>query len=94
MSKTTHFRYPDDPIAECVEFTRAEFLEAFPREPIRIWSSGGKVSEIPLGADEIICDFCSADPGDAIFLIYGTKGICRECAARTVFPYVVEVGAQ
>jgi hypothetical protein len=86
------WQYPGDPVAVCVEMTRAEFLTAHPREPLRLIADG-KVTECALGSDEIICDFCDADPGDTTYVLYnGLKGICPACFQRVVKPHLIHEG--
>lgn len=86
------YHYPGDLPATCEVLTRAEFLEQYPSVPIKICTAAG-VTEIPVSLDEVICDFCNDDPGDEVFVLHG-YGICRRCAEKTVFPYVVDQGGE
>lgn len=84
-------RYPGDPPLPVEELTRAEFLERFPRGPVRI-TAGSEVIEIPVDADEVICDWCNQDPSDVV-VVYGDglRGYCKPCAERQWYPYCQEV---
>lgn len=84
------WKYPGDPVDVCVVMNRAEFLQQFPRTPIKIHSEG-RTEEIPMAPDEILCDLCGNDPGDEIYVIHrGRKGYCKECAGISVIPNMIE----
>ena len=90
---TRKFRYPNDPVLTVLEMNRAEFLEAYPRTPIRILGFSpdrkrvlGQV--IPVPKDTICCDACNQDPLDDITVVpAGGHAYCRQCADRYVKPY-------
>lgn len=85
--------YPGDPPLEVLRMSRAEFLAAHPRRPIEIGTLGpdGEYilkEQIPMAPDEIICDFCNADPGDEVWVYNGMRGYCRACAKQQWFEYL------
>ena len=76
--------------------TRAEFLQAYPREPIKIMTGDSLATlevtaEFPVGADEIACDACSADPGDTVF-VDGGRAMCLQCFETYIRPYLMHKG--
>lgn len=81
-------RYPGDPPCEVVLMDRAEFLSAYPREPIIIGPLDLDTSlvipdkVIPMRPDQIECDLCAEDPGDEIYVVRGTKAYCKTCFDR------------
>lgn len=84
--QTFQFQYPGDPVETCYVMNRREFLERFPREPIKVYSNSGYF-EIPIPEDTIICDACNADPGDDITVVSNSRAYCRPCADRYVMKY-------
>lgn len=90
-------RYPGDPPCSVTEMTRAEFIERHPRGPVVV-SDGdtGEVLEVHhFGADEVLCDLCGSDPGDAVveMVTLGgrvVRGYCLPCAEESWFPYCKE----
>lgn len=85
--KSFKYKYPGDPSCEVQIMNRQEFLEACPRKPIKIYTSDS-VHEIPMGPDEILCDSCSRDPGDVIYLDR-TRAYCQECAEQWLLPHKI-----
>ena len=95
--KIRTMRYPGDPPAKVTEMTRTKFLERHPRQPIRLrdLNTGEILSEESMGADEIWCDLCSADPGETVVEAVWengsvVRGYCLTCATRSWFPYCSE----
>jgi hypothetical protein len=91
--KTFILRYEDDPPMPVVLMTRPEFLAAYPRRPIRLSSlDGTRVTEIPVGEDEIACDHCNADPGETIYVYAGLRSYCQKCYEKCWARYCVPLG--
>ena len=92
--KAFRWKYPGDPEDICIHMNRLEFLGNFPREPIKIISGGAVLEEIPMGDNEIHCDFCNEDPLDDIFVINsGSKALCKKCAEESVIPHITGKGS-
>ncbi len=90
--KTMTMRFPGDPPATVTEMTRAEFVARHPRSPIQMrdLETGWLLEEIPLGADEVICDLCSGDPGDTVVEMRSgrvMRGYCLACATESWYPH-------
>lgn len=78
--------YPGDPPDVCFVMNREEFLEAFPRQPIRI-HQGGVTKEISMQPNDVWCDLCGQDPGNSIYVIHkGRKAYCSDCAGFSIIP--------
>src|SRR3990167_4819497 len=94
MSTSFKWQYPGDPVDTCEVVSRAEFMAIFPPETRNVQIHSGELDGkmeagqvYPMG-DEIVCDFCSADCGDEVWLIYRrSKGVCRECGERVPAKY-------
>lgn len=86
-------RYPGDPPDTVYEMNREKFLLEFPRvlmlirdmSTSKVWPA---LESIPIGVDEIYCDFCNDDPGDTVFLWdHGHKAYCRNCFESNLARY-------
>jgi hypothetical protein len=86
------YHYPGDPIDECIEMTRAEFLKMQPNRVATFSAFPGGVVAIPLG-DDVLCDLCAkeiAEPDALVYLLRNCSYLkCRKCWEETVEPYLL-----
>lgn len=92
--KTYVLNYPGDPPCEILEMSREEFLALFPRTPIQTttFAPDGQlyIERQHLEPDEIICDYCCADPGPTVWVCERQKAVCCCCWLKAWKPYCEE----
>ena len=86
--KTFKFKFPGDPVATVIHYSRAELLAAHPRQPTRIYGAGGLEALISVPRDMIMCDTCGEDPLDSIYVV-GSRAECQKCADRYILPHKI-----
>ena len=83
------YKYPGDPVSDAVKMDRAEFFGLFPPETRTIEVITENEHEVSNVGTKIMCDFCSEDPEDEIYLIdRGSKALCKKCADQYILPYL------
>ena len=85
-------RYPGDPPVGITLMTREEFVERYRPSEFKITNlDTGETETRPIGDDEINCDLCNEDPGDAVFVKdNGSRAYCGKCAASSWLPHCKE----
>ena len=96
--KSYVMNYPGDPPMQVIEMTREQFLYYCPRQNITIrdMNSDKPPQVIPMGTDDIYCDFCNEDPGEGITVLATQQGhimraYCTLCAKDRWHPHCKEL---